>query len=121
MTPNGKLLLEMTERQNLTIANTLDMCEGVITRERKTKDGIERSVLDYLIFCKRMVDFLKCVKIDEDRVHTLNRYVGKKKKTMRKILSDHNWFYCQSMLQFIKIPGQVRKEVFQFKGELHPK
>ena len=35
MTGNGKLMLDMLERQNLTILNSLDICKGCITRERK--------------------------------------------------------------------------------------
>ena len=40
---NGRILLELVERQNLTIANALDTCKGVITRERKTAINEEKS------------------------------------------------------------------------------
>ena len=35
--PNGRLLLDIVERQHLTIVNTMELCKGVITRERITK------------------------------------------------------------------------------------
>ena len=31
---NGKLMMDVVERQNLVVVNTLDSCNGVITRER---------------------------------------------------------------------------------------
>ena len=38
---NGKLLLEIVDRQNLTIANTLERCNGVISRERKQLEKLK--------------------------------------------------------------------------------
>ena len=32
---NGRILIELTERHNLTIANSLNICKGAITREKK--------------------------------------------------------------------------------------
>ena len=51
---NGALLLSLIERQNLSILNSNDLCEGVITRHRKTVTGEEKSVIDYILVC----DFL---------------------------------------------------------------
>ena len=34
MTNNGKLLLDVVQRQGLIIGNSLDICKGLITRER---------------------------------------------------------------------------------------
>ena len=73
-TPNGRILLDMCERQNLTILNTLDLCRGVITRERITVNNIERSIIDYIIVCEEMKQFLEEMFIDEDRIHVLTRY-----------------------------------------------
>ena len=36
---NGVLLLEMAERQSLSIANTFDMCEGTMTRQRNVDNS----------------------------------------------------------------------------------
>ena len=38
---NGKIMLQMIERQNLFILNTDEGCKGVITRQRVTVKGIE--------------------------------------------------------------------------------
>ena len=34
ITNNGKIMMDIIDRQNLTIANSLDICKGKITRER---------------------------------------------------------------------------------------
>ena len=62
MTENGRLLVDILGRQNLTIVNKM---EGTITRERITKDRIERSVIDYVIICCKMIKFVKSMLIDE--------------------------------------------------------
>ena len=77
---NGKLLLEMVERQNLSVANTLDKCKGVITRERKAGDKVEKSVIDYLIVCDGMKEYLEEMFIDDDRIFVLTKYTKKWKQ-----------------------------------------
>ena len=37
---NGRLLVDLVERQNLAILNANDLCEGVITRHRTTKRNL---------------------------------------------------------------------------------
>ena len=41
ITKNGKLLLDLTSRQALHIANAEDECNGVITRERNVDKKTE--------------------------------------------------------------------------------
>ena len=78
--PNGKLLLKMIYRQNLVVTNSMDICEGVITRKRITKDSTETSVIDYILVCQKLSKSLINVSIDEEIIHSLNRYVGKRPK-----------------------------------------
>ena len=52
----------------MTIVNTLDICTGVITRERITTTNVEKSVIDYVIVCDGMKNFLVDMKIDDDRI-----------------------------------------------------
>ena len=82
VTANGKILLDICERQNLTILNTLDSCKGVITRERITVNSIEQSVIDYVIVCKDMENYLEKMQIDEDRTYVLTKY-GEKNSQKR--------------------------------------
>ena len=62
---NGKLLLEMVQRQTLILLNSSDLCQGKITRHRVTKTGIEKSILDYVIVCETLYRNLVKVLIDE--------------------------------------------------------
>ena len=48
--PNGKLLSEILLKHNLIVANSLPLCKGLITRQRVTINGIEKSVIDFVIF-----------------------------------------------------------------------
>ena len=109
-TPNGRILIDIVERQNMTIANTMELCKGVITRERITATKTERSVLDYIIICEGMKKFLEEMMIDEDRVHVLTKH-GKRKQTM----SDHNILYSKFSIHFDPKPKTVRREFFNLK------
>ena len=45
---NGKIFLEFLERNpQLTVVNTLNVCEGLITRSRKVEEKNEKAVLDF--------------------------------------------------------------------------
>ena len=109
-TPNGRILLDIVERQNLTIVNTMELCKGVITRERITAIKTERSVIDYIIICEGMKKFLEEMIIDEDRVHVLTKRV-KRKQTM----SNHNILYSKFSIHFDPKPKTVRREFFNLK------
>ena len=102
---NGKILLEMVERQGLVIANTLDKCKGLITRERKAGDNLERAVLDYVIICEEMKEFLEHMTVDEERIYTLTKYTGK--KSVKKTLSDHNVMIANFTLKFDRQPRKT--------------
>ena len=49
ITNNGKIMMDIIERQNLTIANSLDFCKGTITRERLFAKKAEKSVIDFIV------------------------------------------------------------------------
>ncbi len=111
---NGILLWSLIERNSLTVVNSLDLCEGVITRERVTTKSVEKSVLDYVIICDQMKVHLTKMVIDESRVDVLTKYAGK--KGMGKIVSsDHNMISAHFNIDFVKKLKNQRYEVFQFK------
>ena len=109
-TPNGKLLVEMAQRQNLVIANSMDICEGTITRERVTKDNTETSVIDYILMSKDLAEYLNQVSIDDDRVFTL------KITKRRQILSDHNLLFSKFNLLYDNLGRKIRREIFPYKN-----
>ena len=50
---NGKLLEKVIEDNDLIVVNGTDLCEGLITRFRKTINDCEKSVIDFFILCRR--------------------------------------------------------------------
>ena len=51
---SGELLYECCESYTLIICNMTDVCQGTITRQRKTINSLEESILDYFIVCQEM-------------------------------------------------------------------
>ena len=65
MSDNGQRLWGIIRRQNLNCLNSHQLCEGSITRHRKTVHGDEKAILDYNIVCEQLAAFLQRMKIDE--------------------------------------------------------
>ena len=116
MSNNGRLLMDIIERQNLIVANCLEICKGTITRQRELEHKTEKSVIDYIVVCQELSKHLIEVSIDEDRVNVLERFV-KKKSGNRIIPSDHNILFGKFEIAFTKKPKGIRKEFFKFKCE----
>ena len=55
---NGKILVDLVERNNLIICNVTSKCQGTITRKRKTKSGLEESILDFMILSDELYQYL---------------------------------------------------------------
>ena len=63
---NGKFLHQfLVKNLNLSVVNALEVCEGKITKERHTKNGIERAILDFFIVCDKMLPLVKRMVVDE--------------------------------------------------------
>ena len=113
---NGKLFQEFLDRnQNLTVVNSLPICEGLITRVRSKGEITEKSVLDFFVVCSRILPYVTKMVIDEDKKHILTNYkvckIGR-----RATDSDHFTEYMDVNLKF-KIEKSERKEIFKFKDE----
>ena len=89
MTPNGCLLDGIIKRHNLTVGNGTSKCEGTITRSRRTRKGIEQSVIDFLMFSSDLTKHFVSMHIDEKRKHVLTR-IRKTKQGIKVKESDHN-------------------------------
>ena len=116
MSGNGKIMLDIIERQNLVIANAEDLCQGVITRERVAENRIEKSVIDYILMCEEMKRFLISVHIDEDRNNVLHRII-KNRNGSKVVNSDHNILHCKFSVTFTRKPIRINNEFFNFKCE----
>ena len=84
MSNNGKVMLDVVDRQNLYIANTSDVCDGTITRERVSGNKSEKSIIDYILVCEEMRKFLTMMTIDDSRSYVLSRFL--KTKNGRKVI-----------------------------------
>ena len=80
--PNGKVLEGIIKRNALIVVNSLQQkCKGLITRRRTTIDGIEESVIDFVIVSSDLVDDITELVIDEKkRVCSLKNCQRKKPK-----------------------------------------
>ena len=114
---NGKLFMKFMERNpSLTIINSLQLCEGTITRMRKTTRGVEKSVLDVFVACDKILPYIERMKVDEKRESGLTNFKAVK-KIGRVVESDHNPVIMELKLSFSAIKPE-RIEVFQFKDKI---
>ena len=86
---NGKLLEKFLERnKNITLVNSLPLCEGLITRKRITNCLNEQSVLDLFIVCEKVLPHVVKMHVDEKGEHQLTHFYGIK-RTGKVTESDH--------------------------------
>ena len=63
---NGKMFASFLQRNsNITLVNSLAVCEGVITRQGVTDLLNEKSSIDVFLVCERTLPFVKKMFIDE--------------------------------------------------------
>ena len=111
---NGKFFQEFLERNNLTVVNSLQICEGLITR-RRIKDGVlEESVLDFFVVCSSVLPYVTRMVIDEQKKYVLTNYYPARKSS-KAIDSDHFTEYMDINLKFSKSKPE-RTEIFNFKN-----
>ena len=114
---NGIFLVDFVTRNNLVICNGTSLCEGSVTRERTTINGTESSIIDFVITCQDMYQYMTKMKIDKD--NALARYSKKKNRSIVS-KSDHHLLVCDfnirwsSNLKESKVP---RQKMFNFKDQ----
>ena len=108
---NGKHFKQfLAKHSDLTVVNSLEICEGKITRRRITKKKKEEAILDFFIVCKKIAAFLNKMIIDEDKQFPLTRYTKNGEKH-----SDHNTMILYIDIEYcLKKPD--RREFFNFKN-----
>ena len=92
----------------------MSICEGVITRQRKTDILNEKSVLDVFLVCKICLPHVKKMLIDENRDDPLTNFHGLNRK-QKVTESDHN---KMELILDINTPVilQRREEIFSFRN-----
>ena len=116
MSENGRLLLNILERENLHLLNSSPLCTGVITRQRITKQSVEKSVIDYMITCDRLFVYLEQMSIDEEQHFSLVKYASMKGRP-KVVKSDHNLLFTKFSIQYQNVIARdQRKELFNLKN-----
>ena len=97
---NGKLFTEFLDRMpNLCLANALEICDGTITRTRKTVNGTEQAALDVFMVCDKLLPYFRSVK-----------------KLGRVTESDHNQVEIELNMDYSKVKTE-RVEMFDLKNK----
>ena len=115
---NGKLLKDLIESQNLKVANFHDKTLGKWTRIQDTKNGVVKSVLDYILVNEQYYRQISNMVIDEEQLFTPFRIVRKKGKN-KITFTDH----CAMTLEMICCKGQMesrrtnKQKVWNFTEE----
>ena len=115
---NGELLMKVVEENDLVVVNGTDLCEGTITRYRKTINGEEKAVIDFFIVCRKFLKLIIKMEVDDKRVHTLTKFSNKRgDKNIKK--SDHNILslLINSNWTTLLKDGADRIEIYNYKNK----
>ena len=112
---NGKLFKEFLRRHpHLKVVNSLELCDGLITRKRTTKKRTETAVLDFFVVCEHVLQFVDRMVVDEEKQYVLSNYSSSKSIFSKKD-SDHNTLVLYLSLS-LPVFENERKEIFNFKN-----
>ena len=112
---NGKLLEKFLKRnKNMSLVNSLPICEGLITRKRKTKCLNEKSIIDLFIVCDQILPYIVKMHVDEKGENQLTNFYGINHKG--KITeTDHAKIELEINLGFVA-QKPIRTEKYNFKN-----
>ena len=115
ISPNGQLLLDVLERNNLILVNGTSKCAGKITRSKNKKTRHEKSILDYFVVCQEFFQLIKQMFVDEDKKYVLKRHY-KARGQVKVVESDHNPIYLLIDLPWDTKIIKPRLEVFNLRN-----
>ena len=108
---NGKLLkLFLQRNKNIILVNSQPLCDGLITRQRKSKNLDEKSVLDLFMVCDNMFPHVRKMNVDEQGLYRLTNY-----KKGRVTETDHSTLVLHIDLKFKPIKPH-RIEEYNFRS-----
>ena len=113
LSPNGLILKNIIESNNLVLCNSDEKCEGLYTRERNTIRGNEKSIIDFMIICEDLYEYFEKMKIEANNV--LCKYA--KSKTRPVVTrSDHNLLIGSFQMKWVKgsQKNHTRREIFNY-------
>ena len=113
---NGQLFKDfLCMFPQLCVVNSLDLCQGLITRRRTTIRKCEESILDFFVVCEKMLPFIERMIVDEEQQYGLSSYSKVKGKQVIK-KSDHNPVILELFLNY-KVKKPDRIESFNFRNK----
>ena len=113
---NGKIFQDFLESNpNLTVVNSLPLCEGVVTRRRKKGNILEESTLDFFVVCDRVLPHVTRMVIDSNKDHILTNYKPARNGG-KAVDSDHMTEYMDLDIK-IKPEKPVREEIYNFRNK----
>ena len=83
------MLARIIDSNALIVPNRSNKCQGLITRRRITKDRIEESCIDVLMFRSDLQESFNSMVIDDQRKHVLSK-IRKNKKGILVKETDHH-------------------------------
>ena len=114
---NGKLFLEFLERnKQLTVVNSLDICEGIITRSRDVEDKTEKAILDFFVVNEKLLPFVRKMLVDENKKYSLIN-LAQIKKNKNLIESDHNALVLELEIKEEQEKPK-REEILNFRSKI---
>ena len=114
MSDNGKILESIIRRHALIVANGLKRKRrGIITRQKTTVNGIEKSAIDLVLISNTLAEHLESIHTDEERNHVLTKNI-KVGKVIKHIESDHNIINTKLNISWCRSENPV-VEVFKYK------
>ena len=113
---NGKLLAKIVDQHALVVVNGLEgKYKGVITREKHTTEGVEKSVIDFVIISESLANMVEYLEIDDERKEVLTKLIKTNKGTERK-QSDHNLMKTKLNITWNPKVSYQTETVFNFKN-----
>ena len=112
---NGKLFhMFLKKFPQLTVVNSLPLCEGLITRSRKLVTGkVEESSIDFYVVCSRVLPFVLSMIIDENNKYTLSNFSEAKTKG-KATDTDHKTVILNMHLTVAPVK-EKKVEIYNFK------
>ena len=113
---NGRLLANVIDQNNLIVVNGTKKCFGLITRHRKTINGIEESTIDFFIICRKLFNIIIRLDIDEKRIYALTKFSNKKGDKANKE-TDHNMMILNVDTSWTTetVDKEDRVEIYNYK------
>jgi hypothetical protein len=95
------------------VLNALSICEGTITRERRTRKGTEKGILDFFLVCDKILPLVTRMVIDEKGENALCKY-----RAGNVVKADHHMLKIEINIMFHMKKDHERNEMFNLKDKV---